>query len=358
AQHYCTEAELLARMHHRAPVVVAGREWSILCTPSPGFLRARSSWYPWAIFFGGLQLTALLASYLVKAGRASAWERKHTAELREAHEELTRSHGFLQTVIDALPEPTMVLNLDHTIALANRAARDLTGGDDPAACGMTCHWLFHHRDTPCFGKLHICPVEEVRATKKPVVLTHPYHGADGARRILEMAAAPVTDEAGAVVQIINSCHDVTARKQAEEALRASETEKMAILDAMPDHVLFQNTDMTIRWGNEAAARSVGRTRQELLGACCYELWHGRTEPCDPCPVRTALETGLPAADTVRLHDGTWCEIMAHPVQDRDGRLLGAIEITRDVTARRHAEEEIRGLAKFPAENPDPVLRVA
>jgi len=46
------------------------------------------------------------------------------------------------------------------------------------------------------------------------------------------------------------------------------------------------------------------------------------------------------------------------IHDGAGKILGLVGIGRDITDRKRAEEEIRSLARFPGENPDPVLRIA
>ena len=131
------------------------------------------------------------------------------------------------------------------------------------------------------------------------------------------------------------------RSQTEEALRVSETEKGAILNAMSDIVLFQDTNLSIRWGNEAAGRSVGKTQQELVGCYCYELWHGRSDPCERCPVLEALETGLHADNIMMTPDRRWWEVIGEPVRDRNEKIVGAIEIAHDITERRRADREIK-----------------
>jgi PAS domain S-box-containing protein len=140
---------------------------------------------------------------------------------------------------------------------------------------------------------------------------------------------------------VGSLIDITERKRAEEALQASETEKKSILNAISDVVVFQDKSLSIRWANEAAARSVGKTPQELVSGHCYELWHGQSEPCERCPVLRAQETGSSAGGIMPTPDGRWWEITAKPVCDIDEKIVGAMEIARDITERKQAEEALR-----------------
>ena len=43
---------------------VAGYKWSIVCTPTPGFVASRKTWWPWGVLAGGLIFTGMLAAYL------------------------------------------------------------------------------------------------------------------------------------------------------------------------------------------------------------------------------------------------------------------------------------------------------
>ena len=95
--------------------------------------------------------------------------------------------------------------------MANSAAHR---GDLPSAC--TCYELTHHRSGPCdvFGE--ICPVAEIRKSKKPVVVEHLHYDAEGHCLAYEVRAFPVLDAEGNLTEIIEYTLDVTERKETEQ----------------------------------------------------------------------------------------------------------------------------------------------
>ncbi|UCG87906.1 MAG: PAS domain-containing protein, partial [Gemmatimonadota bacterium] len=96
---------------------------------------------------------------------------------------------------------------------------------DPVVDRLTCHEVSHHRDTPCpEGGGCPCPLQQVFSTKSPVVVTHTHSDASGDELQLEIVAAPIFDENGEVVQVIEACRNVTARVRAEELARQRQAE--------------------------------------------------------------------------------------------------------------------------------------
>ena len=135
-----------------------------------------------------------------------------------ADEDPPVSQAFLQTVIDAIPEATLVIDLDYRIVLANRVARQFAGTEDPVAGRFPCYQVSHHRDSPCQGNKEPCPLKEVVAVRAPVTVVHTHYDAAGNEIFVETTAAPIFDEAGEVVQIVESCRDVTERNRLRRLL--------------------------------------------------------------------------------------------------------------------------------------------
>jgi PAS domain S-box-containing protein len=102
----------------------------------------------------------------------------------------------------------------------------------------------------------------------------------------------------------------------------------------------------------------------------YETFLARVHPDDRAYVDERWQAGLRGEPYDIEHrivvDGRvkWVRERAELEFDADGTLLGGFGITQDITARKAAEEEVRKardraawLARFPDENPSPVLRV-
>jgi PAS domain S-box-containing protein len=142
---------------------------------------------------------------------------KEVAERKRAESELERSRRFLQTVVDGFPESMLVINTDHSIAMANKSTAETTGKNPSDLIGLSCFTVSHDSTEPCHEEDHLCPLKKVLETKGTITVEHIHLDAQGNERTIELAAAPIFDENDDVVQIIESCRDITARKEAEDA---------------------------------------------------------------------------------------------------------------------------------------------
>lgn len=136
-------------------------------------------------------------------------------------------------------------------------------------------------------------------------------------------------------------YDITDRILIEEALRRAEREKDLILDSVTELVMYRDLDFRIVWANRAASYAIGVPAAMLTGSHCFELWHRKDRPCDGCPVMETLQTGEPREGEIASPDGRVWYVRAFPVRDEEGKLVGVVEVTRDTSARKRAEEELK-----------------
>ena len=174
---------------------------------------------------------------------------------------------------------------------------------------------------------------------------HAYRTADGGTVQLQVTVTPI--RAGSdVVGLLAITRDVTQRRLAEAECGRAARELAFILDGVAEHVIFHDPSMQMVRASRAAAESVGFTPEKMRGRYCYELWHGRDVPCEGCPVQAALETGEPHRAEMTTTDGRVWDVRGRPVYDDDGALLGAVEVTLEITDRRRAEEALRQSERF------------
>jgi two-component system cell cycle sensor histidine kinase/response regulator CckA len=129
-------------------------------------------------------------------------------------------------------------------------------------------------------------------------------------------------------------------RRADQIAREDELKRAAIMENIQEMILLQDMNLNALWANRASADSLGLQPEEIVGRHCYELWHGRSEPCVICPVLRAMQTGVQQENDVYTPDGRVFYIKGYPVRDDDGRIVGAVEVTLDITARKRAEEAL------------------
>jgi CheY-like chemotaxis protein len=166
-----------------------------------------------------------------------------TEALQASLHKLEKSERFLRTVIQSLPHPFAVINAqDFRVEMANAAFTERAGE------GRKCFAEWDGNAPECEKCDVPCPLADVRRTGKPCLVEQEQEGADGEMVYNEVHAYPVLDEAGRVVQIIESVFDITERKTTDARIR--ELEKSDSLGRMAGAVAHHyNNMMAVVIGN-------------------------------------------------------------------------------------------------------------
>ena len=149
--------------------------------------------------------------------------------------------------------------------------------------------------------------------------------------------------------------EISERERAEAQVRASRDQLEAVLGGVADGVTAQDASGRLIYANETAARLVGYPSardfieaplREVMGR--FEVFdrEGRPFPLDRLPGRRALRGEGGAEEVLRFRvlatgEDRWAVVRASPVFDGRGEARVAVNIFRDVTERRRAEEAMR-----------------
>ena len=168
---------------------------------------------------------------------------------------------------------------------------------------------------------------------------------DGRERIERWTDHGIFDAGGRLVEIQSVGRDITAERQAEAALKASEERFRAVVEDQVDFISRFDPDFCITFVNQAYSRQLGRPREALLGSSLLELM----TPEQQRLFRSRLAELTPERPTVTYEmdgpglDGLPCVEMwtDRALFDHDDRLVEYQSVGRDITAQKHAEQALR-----------------
>jgi PAS domain S-box-containing protein len=179
-----------------------------------------------------------------------------------------------------------------------------------------------------------------------------YHP-DGRAAWTTLRINPVHGAQGALEGAVIIGTDISAQRQAEEALRASEARYRTLIGALSEGIVMQGADGAIQACNASAERVLGLSADQMMGRSSIDpRWRAMREdgspfPGEDHPAMVALRTGYPQTDVVmgvRRPDGaqSWLSVNAHPLF-HDGMDLpfAVVASFTDITARRALETELR-----------------
>jgi PAS domain-containing protein len=78
-------------------------------------------------------------------------------------------------------------------------------------------------------------------------------------------------ENGMIVRVWGTQRDITAQKQAEAALRASEERYRLLIELSPDGVIVAARDGIVQLANPSVARMLGATAEEMKGRNFFDF---------------------------------------------------------------------------------------
>jgi len=150
---------------------------------------------------------------------------------------------------------------------------------------------------------------------------------------------PLRDDAGTLVGAVNTLVDITERKRAELIAQRL----AAIIESSDDAIVSKDLNGIIATWNAGAERLFGYTAEEAIGKPITMLIPLDRHDEEPEILRR-IRRGerVDHYDTVRRRkDGSLVEISltVSPIKDRDGRIVGASKIARDITERRQAQRQ-------------------
>ncbi len=243
--------------------------------------------------------------------------------------------SYNRSLIEASLDPFVTISPDGTITDVNAATAEVTGRSREELIGTDFSTYFTEPEKAKAGYETAFRTGSVRDYELEIRHT------SGRLTSVIYNATVYRDEAGRIAGVFAAARDITERKKAEEEW----SRLAAIVDSSDDAIIGKTLDGTIVSWNTGAEKIYGYAAAEIVGRHISVL-----VPPDQVAeidgILAKIWDGNPVHhyETVRIRkDGSHIQISLtlSPIRSRDGRVVGASTIARDITARKLAEEVVR-----------------
>jgi PAS domain S-box-containing protein len=169
---------------------------------------------------------------------------------------------------------------------------------------------------------------------------------DGARFWTHVVIDPVIGEGGAVIGYAKITRDISDRRTVDEALVASEQRFRLLVQGVRDYAIYMlDPKGNVSNWNAGAEAIKGYTADEIVGQHFSRFYteEDRAAGAPAAALATAIAEGKFEGEAQRVRksgERFWASVVIDPIHDDRGELVGFAKVTRDVTERRRAQEEL------------------
>jgi len=278
--------------------------------------------------------------------------RRRLADRMRTEQKLTAFAQEWQETFNAITDGVCIIEkATGRILQCNRGMTGLLKKSYSEIVGSSCCELMHGSAEP----VKKCPLVRMWNTRRSETAV-----VQMGEKWLQIKVDPVINNKGQLVGAVHVASDITERKNADEALQESEKKfRLAFANAQ-DAILWTDIESgNIINCNKAAEELFGKTRVQIAGRHYTALgFDDKSERVlalfkEPgADQKNSVEVEIPTTSgerkTVTIAVSTMLVERKEIVQ----------AIIRDVTESKRAIEEVKNLAKFPSEDPNPVLRIS
>ena len=251
------------------------------------------------------------------------------------------------TLMESASDAILVLDMSGRVIEVNSRGVTLFGRPMNELHGRPLTDFVHpdHRTRVAQSVAHLGPVPYAQVTDIEIIRP----GGDVAYCDVALSMAPGVEAALALAII----HDITARRQADEALRKSE-ERYRLVARASNEVIWE---WDVGTGRASASGALAAKFGLVSESVPFDWWEERVHPEDVQRVKDSLLATVNGSEDVRTDeyrlrraDGTYATVVSrgHVIRDAKGKAVRMIGSIADVTESRELEEQLRQSQKMEA----------
>ncbi|MGA3113359.1 MAG: PAS domain S-box protein [Syntrophobacteraceae bacterium] len=291
---------------------------------------------------------------------ATADLQQEIIERKHAEEEVRGQREWLRVTLTSIGDALIATDAAGRITFLNSVAAKLTGWREDEARGKLIQEVF-----TIINEKTRKPAEDVvrrvlRDGRSALLANHTSLVTRDGREIpIEDSAAPIKDRTGNLIGVVLVFHDVTDRRRSQDetqrlhaAIRQERDTLSALVSSMADEVWFADAQKKFTLANPSALLEFALDSDSDMDierfSASLEVFRpdGSPRPVEEAPPLRSLkgEVLRNLEETVRVPASGELRhrlVNSSPVKSADGNIIGAVSVVRDITGRKHMEEELR-----------------
>ncbi|MFZ1219563.1 MAG: PAS domain S-box protein, partial [Chthoniobacterales bacterium] len=265
---------------------------------------------------------------------------------KRAEDEVRGAGVRYQTLFEMVPVAVYSTDADGAIQEFNRRATELWGRAPEKGRTKICGSFRSYYPDGRPMALDQRPIARALAGEElgPGDLEILIEQENGIRRNVVVVPRALKDERGNITGAINCLHDITHRKEVEEALRSSEERFRTVADNVPQVIWTNEADGTANYFNRRWYEYTGLSYEQSAGPGRQTIMHPDDAPATLERWQEALarQEVFEAEYRLRRHDGVYRWFIGRNVPLRqDGDVLGWFGTATDIDDLKRAEAALR-----------------
>jgi PAS domain S-box-containing protein len=273
-------------------------------------------------------------------------------ERKLAEEALDLSEIRMRTLIHTIPDLIWLKDVHGVYLSCNTTFERFYGASEANIIGKTDYDFV---DLELANSFHENDIKSIEAGKPTLNEEWITFADDGHRALLETTKTPIYNASGTLLGVLGIGHDITLRKESEDALLRSEERYRKLLTHLEAGVVVHASDTTIIMCNQRASVLLGLSDDQMKGKQaidpCWKFVRENRTPCllEEYPVNRILSTKNQISNLIYgvVHsenaDIVWLIVNGFPVFDSNGEIAEVLVSFIDISERVIAEEEIKKL---------------
>ena len=279
--------------------------------------------------------------------------------IRQKADDLEYAYSEFNQIFNA-SLPLRIISKDCEIIRVNQTYTDLFHIPEKQIIGMKCY-------DPALTPLgHLCDTE--LCSMKQIEKGKDYYEYElttkldaGIEMVSIVQSVPYKNTKGEFVGIIQNFTNITERSKFEAAMKKSEEKYRMLVENSLEGIWVIDDETNTTFVNQSMASMFGYEIDEMIGTNLYEYMDEDGKKIAETNFekrRQGIEEDHEFEFIHKSGKKIFTTMRASPIFDEAGIFEGAMAFVTDVTEQKIAQEKIADMARFPLENPNPILRLS